>query len=107
LPTFAKKAAAGSCVQPPSAANLAFLNKHHVPPRIIETLRACSVSNFVRVGRLTLYPFSELPKQNDKPNQGVALSRRGRDEHRRCAAANGDLKTFPGDPLTNLGVLTG
>jgi hypothetical protein len=68
LADVVKKAAKGSHAEPPAAATLAFLTKHHVPPPIIQTLRACSVSAEIRVGRLTLYPFSALPKQNGKPN---------------------------------------
>jgi Phage integrase family len=67
LADVVKKAAKGLRAEPPSAATLAFLTKHHIPPRIIQTPRACSISTFVRVGRLTLYPFSALPKQNGKP----------------------------------------
>ncbi len=64
-----KKAARGSRVEAPSAATIAFLKKHHVPQIIIHILLAGSVSALVRVGRLTLYPFSALPKQNGRPNQ--------------------------------------
>jgi hypothetical protein len=63
-----KKAAKGSRAEPASASTLAFLKKHHVPPRIVRTLQACSASTLIRIGQLTLYPFSALPKQNGKPN---------------------------------------
>jgi len=52
----------------PSVATLAFLKRHRVPGKIIKKLEACSVSTVVPVGRLTLHPFSALPKENGKPN---------------------------------------
>jgi hypothetical protein len=64
-----KKAAKGSRAEPASAATVAFLKRHHVAPKTIQCLKACSVSSLIRVGRLTLYPFSALPKENGRPNQ--------------------------------------
>ncbi len=69
LAEVVKKATKGSRAEPLSAATIAFLKKHQIPPKIVQSLKACSVSTLVRVGRLTLYPFSVLPKQNGKPNQ--------------------------------------
>jgi hypothetical protein len=68
LADVVKKVAKGLRSEPPPAATVAFLKRHGVPPRIIQNLKACSVPSFVRVGHLTLYPFSALPKQNGKPN---------------------------------------
>jgi hypothetical protein len=68
LADVVKKAAMGLRTEPLSAATLSFLKKHRVPPGITQSLEACSVSSFIRVGRLTLYPFSALPKENAKPN---------------------------------------
>ena len=68
LADVVKKAARGSRAEPPSADTLSFLKKHRVPPGIIQSLKACSIPSSIRVGRLTLYPFSALPKQNAKPN---------------------------------------
>lgn len=69
LADVVRKATKGSRVEPPSATTIAFLRKHHVPPKAIQVLKASSVSAPIRVGRLTLYPFSALPKQNGRPNQ--------------------------------------
>jgi hypothetical protein len=69
LADVVKKAAKGVHAEPPSAATLAFLKKHRVRQRITRSITACSIPSFIRVGRLTLYPFSALPKQNGKRNQ--------------------------------------
>jgi hypothetical protein len=69
LADVVKKAAKGSRVESPSAATIAFLKKHRVPPKTLQILKACSVSAPIRIGRLTLYAFSALPKQNGRPNQ--------------------------------------
>jgi hypothetical protein len=58
----------GLRAEPPSSRTLSFLKRHRVPPGIVESLEACSVSSFVRVGRLTLCPFSALPEKNARPN---------------------------------------
>ena len=68
LADVVKKAAMGLRAEPPSTRTLSFLKKHRVPPGIIQSLEACSVSSFVRVGRLNLYPFSALPEENAKSN---------------------------------------
>ena len=68
LADVVKKVAKGARMEPPSATTLAFLDKHHVAPRIVEALKACSVSRELQVGNLRLYPFSALPTQNRKPN---------------------------------------
>jgi hypothetical protein len=68
LADVVKKVAKGPRAAPPSAATIAFLEKHRVPPKIVRTLQACSFANWLRVGHLTLYAFAELPKQNRKPN---------------------------------------
>jgi hypothetical protein len=68
LADVVRKASNGLRTEPPSKASLAFLKKHHVAPRIVRTLQGCSVPAPIRVGRLTLYPFSALPKLNGKPN---------------------------------------
>jgi hypothetical protein len=68
LADVVKKAGVGLHAEPPSAHTLAFLNKHRVPSGIVDTLKLCSVSAFIRVGHLILHPFSALPKENDTPN---------------------------------------
>jgi hypothetical protein len=68
LADVVKNVGMGLLAEPPSAETLSFLKKHRVPPGIIQSLMACSVSSFMRVGRLTLYPFSALPKENARSN---------------------------------------
>lgn len=66
------KAGVGLRSEPPSGDTLSFLKKHRVSPGIIQSLIPCSVSSFIPVGHLTLYPFSALPKENTGSN-GPAL----------------------------------
>jgi hypothetical protein len=68
LADVVKKAGMDLRAELPSAATLTFLEKHRVPPGITQSLKACSIPSFIHVGRLILYPFSALPKQNAKPN---------------------------------------
>jgi hypothetical protein len=68
LADVVNKVAMGLRAEPPSANTLSFLKKNRVPAGIIQSLKACSIPSSIRVGRLSLYPFSALPKQNAKPN---------------------------------------
>jgi hypothetical protein len=68
LADVVRKAAMGLRAEPLSTRTLSFLKKHRVPPGIVQRLEACSFSSFIRVGRLTLYSFSELPEQNARSN---------------------------------------
>jgi hypothetical protein len=54
---------------PPAEVTLAFLEKQRVPHKIVETLKACSVTRWMSVGSLTLECFANLPKANAKPNR--------------------------------------